>query len=204
MAIKPGQRLRGILVIPGTRDARGAESTYRDEYAAEALSLCLLGATDKELAAIFRVGTTTINAWARTHEEFGLAIALGGARADAKVAHSMYQRATGYTYIEVLPIKVKTGQFEERVEMVEVERHVPADVTAGKFWLINRQKDHWADASKIEHSGQIDTGEKRVEDMSDDELFAKIEEAKRLVIDHDNVIDLQEQVNTDELLKGFW
>jgi hypothetical protein len=204
MAIKSTQRLRGIMVIANTRDTRGALSEYKPEYAAEALSLCLLGATDKELAGIFGCGTNTINRWAREHDDFGMAIALGGARADAKVAHSMYQRATGYSYIEILPIKVKTGQYTETVEMVEVERHVPADVTAGKFWLINRQKDHWADASKIEHSGEINSGEKRVEDMSDDELFAKIEEAKNLVIDQASVIDLEEHVNTDELLKGFF
>jgi hypothetical protein len=190
-------RPRSLTVIVNTLKPNnmGGPTLYREEYADKAYNLCLLGATDKELAAVFGVGTVTINNWAKAHDDFGMAIALGGVHADAKVARSMYDRATGYTYTEIHPIKIKIGQYEERVEMIEVERHVPADPMAGKFWLTNRQKHLWVEASKIEHSGSIETGEKPVDEMSDDELFAWIEDARKAFTVNENVIDVLDVAN---------
>ena len=40
---------------PAEKKKRGRKSEYRIEYADQALKLCLLGATDKELAEFFSV-----------------------------------------------------------------------------------------------------------------------------------------------------
>lgn len=40
---------------------RGRKSAYQKEYANQALKLCLLGATDKELADFFSVSEQTLN-----------------------------------------------------------------------------------------------------------------------------------------------
>ena len=37
------------------KKSRGRKSEYREEYAEQALKLCLLGATDKEIAEFFSV-----------------------------------------------------------------------------------------------------------------------------------------------------
>jgi transposase len=45
----------------------GRPSSYKDEYAMQALKLTLLGATDKELADFFEVKESTINRWKKRY-----------------------------------------------------------------------------------------------------------------------------------------
>ena len=49
---------------------RGRKSEYRIEYADQALKLCLLGATDKELSEFFSVSEQTLNKWKKDYPEF--------------------------------------------------------------------------------------------------------------------------------------
>ena len=43
------------------KKSRGRKSEYREEYAEQALKLCLLGATDKEIAEFFSVSEQSMN-----------------------------------------------------------------------------------------------------------------------------------------------
>jgi len=128
----------------------GRPSEYRDEYAAQAEKLCMLGATDSELADFFEVSVRTVHRWKLDHEEFCHSVKSGKEKADERVERSLYQKATGYNYTEEQAFKVKVAQHKEEVEVVEVERHAPADTTAAIFWLKNRRKEEWRD--KIDHS----------------------------------------------------
>ena len=49
---------------------RGVKSTYKPEYAEQARKLCLLGATDKELADFFGCNEATINNWKARRPDF--------------------------------------------------------------------------------------------------------------------------------------
>jgi hypothetical protein len=66
--------------------------------------------------------------------------------------HSSYYlliyRAVGYSYDAVKIFCDKNGKVT-RVPYVE---HVPPDVTAGIFWLKNRDPAHWRDAWQVGHS----------------------------------------------------
>ena len=128
---------------------RGRPSSYKDEYAEQARRLCLLGVTDKEMARFFGVSEQTINAWKSEHPDFLESLKEGKIGADIDVADKLYQRATGYEWIEQQAIKIKVGQYEERVEVVDVRKAVPPDTTAAIFWLKNRRKVEWRD--KQEH-----------------------------------------------------
>jgi hypothetical protein len=75
----------------------GRPTLYKPEYCRLATNLCLLGATDKELAASFDVCEDTINEWKNVHPEFSDSIKEGREPADAEVAASLYKRATGFT-----------------------------------------------------------------------------------------------------------
>lgn len=55
---------------PAEKKKRGRKSEYRIEYADQALKLCLLGATDKELAEFFSVSEQTLNKWKKDYPEF--------------------------------------------------------------------------------------------------------------------------------------
>ncbi|MEE3504847.1 terminase [Pseudomonas sp. 10C3] len=117
---------------------------YRAEFAEQARKLCLLGATDDELADFFEVVVTTIDNWKRDHKEFLGALKKGKALADAEVAHKLFHRATGYEHAEV-DIKV----IDSQIVMTDLVKHYPPDTTAAIFWLKNRQKEKWRD--KIDH-----------------------------------------------------
>ncbi|MBL7390681.1 helix-turn-helix domain-containing protein [Escherichia coli] len=145
----------------------GKPSQYKPEYAAQAEKLCLLGATDDEMAEFFGVHRSTIYRWKLEHEEFCNSIKAAKDIADERVVRSLYQKATGYNYVEQQAFKVKVDRDKEELEIADVERHAPADTTAAIFWLKNRQKDQWRDKQEIEHSGSIT-------EMSDEELNERL------------------------------
>lgn len=133
----------------------GRPSSYIEGYAEQAEKLCVLGATDSEIADFFGVSVRTIHRWKLEHEDFCHSIKSGKAQADDRVERSLYQKATGYDYVEEQAIKIKVEQHKEQVEVVEVVKHAPADTTAGIFWLKNRRKEDWRDKQEHEHSGMV-------------------------------------------------
>ena len=128
----------------------GRPSRYRTEYAQQAVKLCRLGATDKDLASFFEVDEATINRWKQSHPEFCESLKEGKAIADAEVADKLFRRATGYEHKAVkIVADAKTGA-EHQVEYVE--RYAP-DTTACIFWLKNRRPDLWRDKVEQMHTG---------------------------------------------------
>ena len=134
---------------------KGRPSEFDPAYIEQAAKLCALGATDDEMADFFGVHRSTIYRWKLDHPEFCDAIKSAKEIADERVERSLYQKATGYNYTEEQAIKIKRAQYEEEVEVVQVEKHSPADTTAAIFWLKNRRKAEWRDKQEIEHTGDV-------------------------------------------------
>lgn len=134
---------------------------YKPEYCEQAYKLCLLGATDKELADFFSTSEVTLNAWKKRHPEFIKSLNEGKQDADARVAERLYQRALGYSHPED---KIFNNGGEAMV--VPTVKHYPPDTTAAIFWLKNRRKGEWRDKQDHEHTGEgggpvkiiVDTG----------------------------------------------
>jgi len=158
---------RGLLLLTM---AGGRPTDYREEFNEQVYKLCLLGATDAEIADFFDVEEQTINNWKIAHPKFFESIKRGKLTADAEVANSLFKRANGYQYDEVTYEKIGPG--EDKVEVGEagiesvkqdiykkkvVTKEVSPDVAAQNIWLKNRRgkvKDgaqRWAD--KHEHVG---------------------------------------------------
>lgn len=133
----------------------GRPTEYKQEYAAQAEKLCMLGATDSEIAEFFDVSVRTIHRWKHDYDEFCHSIKSGKEKADERVERSLYQKAVGYDFVEEQAIKIKVEQHREEVEVVEITKHAPADTTAAIFWLKNRRKDDWRDKQEVEHKGQV-------------------------------------------------
>jgi hypothetical protein len=132
------------------RSRGGRPSSYRDEFAKQAVKLCRLGATDADLAAFFEVDERTINRWKAVQPEFCQSLKDGKALADAEVGNSLYRRAVGYDHEAVkIVADAKTGA-EHIVPYIE---RFPPDTTACIFWLKNRRPDLWRDRFAHEHSG---------------------------------------------------
>ena len=89
----------------------GRPSSYRAEYVEQALKLCRLGATDRELADFFDVAESTLNLWKLEHAEFSESLKRGKAEADAEVADKLFRRATGYSH-EAVKIFMPAGASE--------------------------------------------------------------------------------------------
>lgn len=140
------------------------KSLWKPEFVEQAKNLCLLGATDEEIAGFFDVSLTTFRNWKRKLPELNLAIKSGKLAADARVAKSLYQRAIGFTQQEV-DIRVIKGVV---VKTIYTKKYAP-DTGAAIFYLKNRRPDLWK--------------ERRERDMSvDDQLkMVELERAKFLL-----------------------
>jgi len=124
----------------------GRPSKYKKEYAEQAYKLCLLGATDKELASFFEVNEDTINEWKKKHEEFSVSLKSGKVEADAVIASKLFHKAKGYN-CKAIKFATHEGQITDQVEYIE---HFPPDTTAAIFWLKNRQPGKWRDKQDVD------------------------------------------------------
>jgi hypothetical protein len=107
-------------------DGAGRPTKYQKSFAAQAYKLCLLGATQQELADFFEVHKDTIQEWMKIHPEFKKAIKQAGAVADSEVSRSLFKRACGFQH--------KRGKYSF---------YFPPDPGAAIFWLKNRQRGKW-------------------------------------------------------------
>lgn len=130
-------------------------SKYQPEFAAQALKLCRLGATDKELADFFGVSEQTVNAWKDAHHEFLESLKEGKGLADAEVADKLYKRATGYEHAAV---KIVANANSGQEHIVHYTERYPPDTTAAIFWLKNRRPDLWRDKTEQQLSGHVAIG----------------------------------------------
>lgn len=144
-------------------------SKYKEEFAEQAYKLCLLGASDAELANFFEVDEATINRWKKRHPEFCESLKKGKDVADATVADRLFKRATGYEAPDLV-----TATYEgEITDTLEITKYYPPDTTAAIFWLKNRQPAKWRDKQDVEHSGKVQH-QVALEELSDDELQQRI------------------------------
>jgi hypothetical protein len=139
------------------------KTLWNDEMAGFAKDLCLLGATDQDLAKHFEVSLATINNWKKKHIAFRLAIKAGKFIADSQVAASLFQRAKGWS-CEETDIRV----IDKKVILTKYTKHYPPDTTAAMYILNNRQKELWRTHQVFEHAGKIATDQ-----LTDAQLAAK-------------------------------
>lgn len=123
----------------------GSPTKYKPEFAEEALKLCLLGATDTQLADFFNVCRKTIHNWKLENPEFLHTIKKGKIEADSAVSKSLFNRAKGYSRQED-----KIFLHEGEPVIVKTTKHYPPDTTACIFWLKNRMPEDWRDVKHIE------------------------------------------------------
>lgn len=119
-------------------------SKYKDDYPDQAFKLCLLGATDMQLADFFEVSITTIYNWKNDHSEFLDALNRAKSIQDQEVEKSLLQRAMGYVTKET-----KVFCYKGEILSEEVDKYYPPDSTALIFWLKNRQPEKWRDKRDV-------------------------------------------------------
>lgn len=123
---------------------------YKPEYVNQAAKLCMLGATDIEIADFFEVNVATLYRWKNEHPEFCESLKVSKEIADDRVERSLFARANGYEHEEV-DIRV----IDKEIVKTEIRKFYPPDTTAAIFWLKNRRPALWRDKTDIEHTGSI-------------------------------------------------
>jgi len=146
--------------------------------------LVLSGWDDAKIADFFGVTERTLSRWKLAHKDFCLSLKDWKKEADLKVEKSLYQRAIGYQYEEVVYEKSKVGGLGIKLSKNEIKRishcdtnktkitvkEVIPDVTAQIFWLKNRQPETWREKHEVEHSGEIGLLTKKEIDARDARL----------------------------------
>jgi hypothetical protein len=117
---------------------KGQPTLYRSEYDEQAYKLCLLGATDYEIADFFIVTEQTINNWKSDYPQFFESMRRGKILADANVSEKLYHRALGYSHEDE-----KLFLFEGEVIREDTTKHYPPDTAAARLWLLNRRPKDW-------------------------------------------------------------
>lgn len=138
-------------------DKGGRPTDYMEEFNEQARKLCLLGATDKELADFFDIAESTLNNWKIAHPEFLESIRAGKDAADSNVADRLYQRAMGFEHdSEEIKVVSDGNGAGSSIERVPIRKIYPPDTAAAIFWLKNRQRSKWKDKTETELSGGLD------------------------------------------------
>ncbi len=166
----------------------GQPTKYHKEYDKQVYKLCLLNATDKQIADYFDVTETTINNWKINHKSFFESIKDGKIRADTEAAESLHSRAVGCSVPEDRVFHNPSAKRKkDRIIIVKGRKHFPPDTAAAFIWLKNRQG--WTDRKDIILKDDRYTPEQR------DAIRAKL--AERCVIPVLPTIDA-EVVNVQE------
>lgn len=126
----------------------GRPTKFKKDYIEQVEKLCLLGATDEQLADFFNVAVSTIYLWRKESKEFSEATKRGKAVADSTVAQALFKRATGYEHEAV-----KIMQNEGCVIVEPYTERYPPDPASMIFWLKNRQPKLWRDKISQEMTG---------------------------------------------------
>lgn len=117
---------------------RGRPTKFTDALREKILALYEAGKTDAQVAKIIGVSRRTITNWKGADSEFLLTVKESKSVADDLVEASLFSRATGYSHAEE-----KIFVYEGHIIRAPTVKHYPPDVTAGIFWLCNRQPDRW-------------------------------------------------------------
>lgn len=122
----------------------GRDGMFTECMPARVIELCMLGLTDKEVACSIDITLSQLERWKREIPEFREAFKSGRDTADAKVAASMYHRATGYSYEESKTVVIKGIPVE-----LKTTKHWPPDVGAASLILRNHQSGKFKDTKEL-------------------------------------------------------
>lgn len=173
------RKKKGIKRIKSEGKSKpGPKLCFTSSMLKKVTMLAKLGATDKMLAEFFDKDVSTIERWVQVYPKFREARKKGGMVADMKVVASFFQRAVGYDYTEQQIVQCKGVPVA-----IDVRKHVIPDVKACQIWMVNRQKEFWANntTKNIQVQGNINHNHHDVKDIPDINSLSK--QARKIVFE---------------------
>ena len=96
---------------------------------------CREGLEDKELAKAMGISRDTLYTWKKEYSDISDAIARGRAGAREQILNSLYKKATGFSVMVKVPMRRRTLDGDDKIEIVEKEEYFPPDERAARLWL---------------------------------------------------------------------
>ena len=133
------------------RDSLGTESParfsdYRPSLSAHARQLCELGLSDSEIARVLEVSPVAFDRLRLDHPEFKDALCRDPKKAVELCEAALLRLATGYDVEEI-----KATIYRGKVTYVRTIKHIPPNLHALEFVLLNRNPVKWRTPHKIEN-----------------------------------------------------
>lgn len=172
-----------IETIDEDEGKRGRPTLYKDEYVEQVYKLCILGATDKEIADFFKVEESTINNWKIKHPEFLESLRQGKLIADADMAVSLYKRGIGYSHPET-----HVSNYKGEITLTDIIKHYPPETGAAFLWLKNRQPDKWKDKVDVGFDVKLDRETLAQIEQTFIERMTKARERQQAVIEERGIL----------------
>lgn len=135
------------------RKYMGRPTLWKEDYIDQAFIACSeMGATEKQLAKLFKTNSMTLHVWKKKYEAFADAVRRGKDIFDtANVESNLLKRASGYKYKEKTIERGPDGT-KRKVTI----KHMAPDITAIIFWLKNRSAGRWRDFKAVTLAGDKD------------------------------------------------
>lgn len=124
----------------------------------------LQGISEKEIAERLGISERSLRRYKKEDLSVLAALETGNERMTCQVEYALLQRALGYKYIEKQPHKIKTIYYDENnnkcvreeIILIEIEKTVPPDVNAQRFWLNNRKEEYWKEnPHKVKNDAEL-------------------------------------------------
>lgn len=137
-----------------TKKGRGQPTKYREDFPEKILKMGT-GVTHADMAKNLGVSVSSFCDYLNDFSEFSDAVKEVGEHTTSIVESAFFKRATGYEFeevsSEVWDVEGDDGPGKKRLRsrVKTTIKHIPPDVGAGKFWLINKGDGKWAERQEI-------------------------------------------------------
>lgn len=133
----------------------GAKSKYNPEWVSLVEAYARRGMTDKQMCECLRISHDTFYNYIKKHPEFSEAIKRGREPVHMEVENALLKNALGYEYDEEQYEVFADGKIDKKRKRV-VKKHVPGNLGAQIFWLINRLPDFWKQRKDDGKNGNVE------------------------------------------------
>ncbi len=129
----------------GQTDVAKYHEWLKDDGLLRLQSFARDGLSDEQIAEKVGISRSTLSDWKKRFPDISDAIEKGKAPVDTEVENALLKRALGFFYDEeTRELRKKPDSDVYEMELVKtVTKYIYPDVTAQKFWLMNRKPDIW-------------------------------------------------------------
>ena len=120
-----------------------AKSKYEENFPDRVREMAEEGLTDNEMWLQLKISKVSFYNYQDKHPEFREAIVEGKRSPNKRVEKKLIDRCLGYDYEETHTSQKILGNGRTVTSVKKIKKHIPPDVLAIKFWLINRDKKRW-------------------------------------------------------------